>query len=118
LSEYNELLNIVKCSKSPLSEFVTLCFGDSLLKKSFCSMETTFNLLVRMPGISGGKPIVKGTRVSVAIILEWLATGGSPDKINEAHPEISVQAVQQALLYAGKELSTTEYIELPLAVSC
>ncbi|MEM9930778.1 MAG: DUF433 domain-containing protein [Bacteroidota bacterium] len=79
-------------------------------------MESIFDLLDRKPGISGGKPIVKGTRISVAIILEWLATGGSPEKINEAHPEVSVLAVQQALLYASKELSTIEYLEVPLAV--
>jgi uncharacterized protein (DUF433 family) len=33
-------------------------------------------------GILGGKPIVKGTRISVDLILEWIATGGTIEQIS------------------------------------
>jgi len=79
-------------------------------------MSEIFDLLDRNPDISGGKPIIKGTRISVALVLEWLATGGSPEKINEAYPNISVEAVYQSLWYASRELSSIEYIQLPVAV--
>lgn len=74
-----------------------------------------YNLLERNSGILGGKPVVKGTRISVSIILEWLGTGGSPEKINESYPQVSVEAVRQALLYASAEISSMEIIELKVA---
>ncbi len=74
-----------------------------------------YSLLERNPGILGGKPLVKGTRISVAIILEWLGTGGTPELIHEQYPQVSVAAVYQALLYASAEISSTQILELQLA---
>lgn len=73
-------------------------------------VDNQFNHIVRDFSILSGRPIVKGTRISVALLLEWLATGGSPKSINEAYPQVSVEAVSEALLYASKEVASTEYI--------
>lgn len=74
-----------------------------------------FSLLERNPGILGGKPIVKGTRISVSIILEWMATGASAKSISERYPQVSEKAVEQALKYASREIASTKIIDLTLA---
>ena len=50
--------------------------------------------------ILGGKPIIKGTRISVELILEWLAGGATVDQIIESYPHLKKEAVQEAILYA------------------
>lgn len=53
------------------------------------------------PAILGGKPIVRGTRISVALILEWIASGATRDEILKRHPKLSAEDVEQALGYAA-----------------
>jgi uncharacterized protein (DUF433 family) len=53
------------------------------------------------PAILGGKPIVRGTRISVELILEWVASGASRDDILRKHPHLSAADVEQALGYAA-----------------
>ncbi len=57
-----------------------------------------FNFIVADPAILGGKPIIKGTRISVELILEWLATGATIETIVEQYPHLSREALQEALL--------------------
>ena len=45
----------------------------------------------------GGKPRVQGTRISVAFLLECLASGMSVDEIVDAYPTLTEEAVQGAL---------------------
>jgi uncharacterized protein (DUF433 family) len=53
------------------------------------------------PAILGGKPIVRGTRISVEIILEWVASGATRDEIVRKHPHLTAADVEQALAYAA-----------------
>ncbi len=53
------------------------------------------------PAILGGKPIIRGTRISVEIILEWIASGANRDDIVRKHPHLSLEDVEQALAYAA-----------------
>lgn len=53
------------------------------------------------PQILGGKPIVRGTRISVEMILEWIASGATRDDIVRRHPHLTPADVQQALAYAA-----------------
>ena len=63
-----------------------------------------FDRITSDPGILGGKPIVRGTRISVAMILEWVATGASRDEIIERYPHLSLEDIEQALAYAAASL--------------
>ena len=56
------------------------------------------------PQILGGKPIVRGTRISVEMILEWVASGATRDDIVRRHPHLSADDVAQALVYAAAAL--------------
>ena len=51
--------------------------------------------------ILGGKPIIVGTRISVEVILEWVASGASRDEILRRHPQLTAVDVEQALRYAA-----------------
>ncbi len=44
------------------------------------------------PGIMMGKPVIKGTRISIESLLEKLAAGETENQILEAHPHISKTA--------------------------
>ena len=56
------------------------------------------------PAILGGKPCVKGTRISVEFILELAASGASRDDVVKAYPHLTPEDVEQALRYAAESL--------------
>ena len=51
----------------------------------------------------GGKPRVRGTRVSLAFLLQCLAEGMSVAEIVDAYPTLSGEAVNGALLELARE---------------
>jgi uncharacterized protein (DUF433 family) len=55
-------------------------------------------------GILGGKPCVRGTRISVEHVLELLASGASIEEVLEAHPQLTREGLQAALSYAAGSL--------------
>jgi uncharacterized protein (DUF433 family) len=48
-----------------------------------------------------GKPCIKGTRISVADILQWLASGMSYEEILIDYPELKIEQIRAALAYAA-----------------
>ena len=60
-----------------------------------------FSCINANPNILNGKPCIKGTRISVQLILEWLADGASIQDIASRHPLISEESVRQAILYTA-----------------
>ncbi len=50
----------------------------------------------------GGKPVIKGTRIPVALILELVASGMKPEEIVKEYPELSLEDIKAALLYAAR----------------
>jgi uncharacterized protein (DUF433 family) len=71
-----------------------------------------YRLIVSDIAILGGKPCIKGTRISVQLILEWIATGASIQDILIKHPHISIEAIQQAILYASDAMKNEIVIEV------
>lgn len=62
------------------------------------------------PEILMGKPVIKGTRISVELILGWLANGWSFDMIIEAYPHISRDDILAALAFAAEMMHEEQYI--------
>jgi uncharacterized protein (DUF433 family) len=56
------------------------------------------------PAILGGKPCIRGTRISVQFILELLASGASPDTIRNSYPHIPFEGIAAAIQYAAQSL--------------
>jgi uncharacterized protein (DUF433 family) len=48
-----------------------------------------------------GKPVVKGTRVPVELVLEELAANPDPNELFAAHPTLTIEDVQACLTYAA-----------------
>ncbi|MBK6948416.1 MAG: DUF433 domain-containing protein [Haliscomenobacter sp.] len=49
------------------------------------------------PQVLGGKPIIKGTRVSVESILELVASGASVKDVVAGYPDLPEEAVKEAM---------------------
>lgn len=60
------------------------------------------------PRVCGGQPVIKGTRVSVAAILEQLADNESWDAILRGYPELTRAHIQAVLDYARHSVLHTE----------
>lgn len=52
------------------------------------------------PAVLGGKPVIKGTRISVELILECLGRGWTIDDILAQYPHLSREGVVACLEYA------------------
>lgn len=53
------------------------------------------------PNICLGQPTIKGTRITVSVILKMLAVGKSVKDVLDAYPELKAEDVQQAIRYAA-----------------
>ena len=57
------------------------------------------------PKVMLGKPVLRGTRITVENILERLGAGESIEEILESYPQLDRAAIQGALSFAAKVLS-------------
>lgn len=71
--------------------------------------------IVRDPGICGGEPIVKGTRVTVRTVLASLAEGLSVEAIMGEFPTLDEAAVRAVIAFAA--VSAEEDLPIPAAPS-
>lgn len=56
------------------------------------------------PSIMMGKPVIRGTRITVEMVLEKLAAGETVEQLLEAHPRLTKEAIQAALAFAAQVL--------------
>ena len=52
------------------------------------------------PGILGGKPVVRGTRISVELILEYLAEGGNTADVLDGYPSLTEADVRACIAFS------------------
>ncbi len=71
-----------------------------------------FKHITSDPAILGGKPCIRGTRISVEMILEWIASGGSVVKIVDQYPHLSAEGVKEAIQYAAEYLNNEVMVEV------
>ena len=71
--------------------------------------------IISDPNVLMGKPVVKGTRISVELILEKLGAGETVDDLLVAHPTLTRDGIGAALVYAAKVLKTDLVDALPRA---
>jgi uncharacterized protein (DUF433 family) len=75
-------------------------------------MATMIERITANPQIFGGKPIIRGTRISVEFILELLASDVSEDEILEDYPHLTKDDIQACLKYAARSCKNEIYVEL------
>lgn len=66
--------------------------------------------IVATPDTLVGKPRIKNTRISVELIVGWLANGWSFEQILESYPNIEREDILAALAFAAEVLKEDEYI--------
>ncbi len=64
------------------------------------------------PQILAGKPVIKGTRISVELILRMLSQGISGKEILEEYPHLTKEDIKAALAYAAESLAVEEVLPL------
>jgi uncharacterized protein (DUF433 family) len=60
------------------------------------------------PAVMGGKPCIRGLRVTVGMILGLLASGQSRERILKAYPYLEAEDIDAALAYAAWRLEERE----------
>jgi len=73
----------------------------------------TEGLIMSDPDILNGKPIVKGTRISVGLILQCLASGMSKEDILRGYPTLTREGLESALDFAARQFEGEEVRVFP-----
>jgi len=65
------------------------------------------------PNVCFGKPCIRGTRIWVSLILDFLASGMTIKEIIEEYPQLTENDIRAAIAY-GAEMSRERYVEVPV----
>ena len=68
------------------------------------------NIITIEPGKRGGKPCVRGMRITVGDVLGWLAAGMTFKEIIEDFPELTEEDIRACLAYAAERESKAKVI--------
>ncbi|MCX6605414.1 MAG: DUF433 domain-containing protein [Acidobacteria bacterium] len=58
-------------------------------------------LIVSNPKVMMGKPVIRGTRITVEMLLEKFAAGQTEEQILRVHPHITREGIRAALSFAA-----------------
>ena len=64
------------------------------------------------PKVMVGKPVIRGTRLTVEFILNLLAHGATIPEILDEYNDLKLEDIQACLLFARESLSRTEFMPL------
>jgi uncharacterized protein (DUF433 family) len=73
-------------------------------------MENLISYISINPAIRFGKPCIKGTRIAIADILQWLASGMSREDILDDYPMLQDVHIRAALSYAANRESSIKVL--------
>jgi uncharacterized protein (DUF433 family) len=68
--------------------------------------------IVRDPAIHHGEPVIRGTRVSVSVIVGSIADGDSIDQILTSYPQLQREDIKAALQYAAEAVNHVDFVPL------
>ena len=60
-----------------------------------------------------GKPVIRGTRITVEAVMERLASGWSVDQLIESYPGITPEDVHACLAYAAEAVEHYRAVQIP-----
>ena len=67
------------------------------------------------PNVCFGKPCIRGTRIWVSLILDFLSQGMSAQEVLDEYPQLTNEDLRAAIAY-GAEMSRERYVEVPTQV--
>jgi len=65
------------------------------------------------PNVCFGKPCIRGTRLWVSLILDFLANGSSVEELLDEYPQLTIEDIRAAIAY-GAEMARERYVEIPI----
>jgi uncharacterized protein (DUF433 family) len=74
--------------------------------------EKLLERIVLNPRIMVGKPVIRGTRLTVDFILNLFAHGAKEDEILSEYATLTVEDIQACFLFATKSLEKTDFMPL------
>ena len=105
-----------------ISEFIAakLCFNK---RQNYpCKLQVGTPIMVREgllsrisidPNICFGRPCIRGHRIWVSLILDFLASGISIEQLLQEYPELEAADIYACIAY-GAEMSRERYVEIPI----
>jgi uncharacterized protein (DUF433 family) len=82
--------------------------GDIATGKGWTMDRMTLDRITANPAVMGGKPCVRGTRVTAGTVVGLVAAGYDVDSILAAYPYLEKEDVAQALAYAAWRVEERE----------
>ena len=76
-------------------------------------MNPLLNRITIDPEICFGKPCIRGTRIWVSLILDYLANGMALEDILAEYPQLETDDIRAAIAY-GAEMSRERYVDIPM----
>ena len=70
------------------------------------------DLIVVDPKVLLGKPVVKGSRISVELVIDLLAAGWTQEQILDSYPNLTVEDIRACLAYASELLHSERVFPL------
>ncbi|MBN2388819.1 MAG: DUF433 domain-containing protein [Anaerolineales bacterium] len=64
------------------------------------------------PDVLGGKPHIRGTRLSVEFILELIASGATREEVLKTYPQVTEKALAEALKYAARAVKNEVLLDV------
>jgi uncharacterized protein (DUF433 family) len=64
------------------------------------------------PNVCFGKPCIRGTRIWVSLILDFLANGTTMEELLSEYPQLTLEDIRAAIAY-GAEMARERYVEVP-----
>lgn len=68
--------------------------------------------IIADPKVLGGKPVIRGTRLSVQMVLDRLGHGSSATELLDEYEGLSPDDIQACLLFAARSLSAASFASL------
>ncbi len=74
-------------------------------------MKSYLDYIERQPGIMMGKPVIKGTRITVELVIRKFAGGYSMAQLLEAYPHLKEEQIKAVFEYAADIIANEDFIE-------
>lgn len=87
-----------------------------MIEENTVTRDELLNRISINPNVCFGKPCIKGTRIWVSLILDFLASGMSHEEVLKEYPGLTLLDIQACLAY-GAEMSRERHVPIPITSS-
>ena len=68
------------------------------------------------PNVCFGKPCIRGTRIWVSLLLDFMANGMTIEQILAEYPQLAADDIRAAIAY-GAEMTRERYVDIPTKIA-